>query len=340
MRRGVLFISVLMIGLIIASGARARDEIHVVGSSTVYPFVALAAERFGSTTAFKTPIVESTGTGGGFAIFCQGIGENTPDIANASRQIKKEEIELCAKSGITDITELKLGYDGIVIANSKHGVELDLTKQQLFLALAKEVPRNGALMQNDYTSWQQIDSDLPDIPIKVFGPPSTSGTRDSFIDVVMEIACHAFPEFKRSYPDKYVRHEACATMRDDGHYIESGENDNIIVQKLVASPEAIGLFGFSFLAQNSDLVKSNKIGGVNATFEAIAAGDYALARSLYVYVKNAHAQQVRGLREFANELTSSKAVGLEGYLVQRGLIPLPNMQHEIVKKVAKGLKPL
>lgn len=340
MQRGVLFISALMIGLIISSGARARDEIHVVGSSTVYPFVALAAERFGSTTAFKTPIVESTGTGGGFTIFCKGTGENTPDIVNASRQIKKEEIELCTRSGITDITELKIGYDGIVIANSKHGAELNLTKQQLFLALASEVPRNGVLVKNNYTSWQQIASDLPDMPIKVFGPPSTSGTRDSFIDVVMEIACHAFLEYRRTYPDKYVRHEKCATMRDDGHYIESGENDNIIVQKLVASPEAIGLFGFSFLAQNSDLVKSNKIGGVAATFEAIAAEDYALARSLYVYVKNVHVEKVNGLREFVAEITSSHAVGLEGYLVQRGLIPLPNMQHEIVKKVAKELKPL
>lgn len=340
MQRASFFLSALLICLIIASGARARDEIRIVGSSTVFPFVAAAAEAFGRGTEFKTPIVESTGTGGGFKIFCEGVGDNTPDFSNASRPIKASEIALCAEAGVTEITELKIGYDGIVLANAKDSVEYDLTKEQIFLALGREVPKDGKLVENFYEKWNEIDPSLPDVNIAVYGPPPTSGTRDAFVEIVMEQACEHFPEFEVAYTDKKVRAGNCKQLREDGAFIEAGENDNIIVQKLTTNPEAIGLFGFSFLEQNSALVKGNKVGGISPTFENIASGEYGIARSLYVYAKNAHAETIPGLREFAVELTSDDAVGMDGYLIYKGLIPLPGEAHVAVKETAKELKPL
>lgn len=305
------------------SQAQAGDQIQIVGSSTVYPFVTISAEEFGKATNFKTPIVESTGTGGGFKLFCAGLGDAHPDISNASRAIKKSEEELCAHNGVKEITEIKLGYDGIVLANSKAAGHYNLTKDQLFLALAKQIPSEGKLIDNLHKNWSDVDSSLPNVKIEVYGPPTTSGTRDAFVELVMEPSCKNLPEFKAAFPDKKERKKACHLLREDGHYIEAGENDNLIVQKLQSNPKALGVFGFSFLDQNGDIVQGSHIGDVEPTFENISNGSYGISRSLFVYVKNGNIGQTSGLQEFASELVSDEAAGEYGYLSEKGLIPLP-----------------
>ncbi len=306
--------------------ATAREEIRVVGSSTVFPFVAAVAEQFGRTTKYRTPIVEATGTGGGFKLFCSGIGEQFPDVSNASRPIKQSERDLCAENGISDIVELTLGYDGIVLGNAKQGKSYRLTKRELFLALVKRVPQDGELVENPYVTWRDISPRLPNEEIRVYGPPPTSGTRDAFVELVMDTGCKQFPLYKRRYPDKPGYKGVCHTLREDGHFIEAGENDNIIVQKLQASPESLGIFGYSFLEQNSALVKPAVINGVLPTFDAIADGRYKVARSLHVYIKKVHVKTVPGLGVFARALVSDSAASRTGYLSLKGLIPLPPEQ--------------
>ena len=266
-------------------------------------------------------MVESTGTGGGIKLFCAGVGEDTPDIANASRQIKKSEVEACAKSGVKEITEVKIGFDGIVLANSKQHKPFALSEKEIWLALAKEVPVDGKLVANPNMTWNQINPALPAEKIEVLGPPPTSGTRDAFVELVMDRACEEFPEVKALDAD--AKKAACQTIREDGAYIEAGENDNLIVQKLEANPAALGIFGYSFLDQNIDRLQGSSIQGVEPTFENIADGKYPIARSLYFYVKNAHVGVVPGIREFIAEFTSEAAIGDEGYLADKGLIPLP-----------------
>ena len=312
-----------LIALALPSQALAGKNIQIVGSSTVYPFVTVAAEEFGNNTDFNTPIVESTGTGGGLKLFCGGVGETHPDLANASRGIKKSEEELCAKNGVKDITEIKLGYDGIVLANSKKADRYSLSKEHVFLALAKQIPADGKLIDNPHKNWSDIDASLPNVKIEVYGPPTTSGTRDAFSELVMEKACKDLPEFKAAFPDKKVRKKTCHLVREDGHYIEAGENDNLIVQKLQSNPQALGIFGFSFLDQSGDIVQGSLINDTEPTFDNIASGDYGISRSLYVYLKNAHIGITAGLREFATELVSDEAAGEFGYLSEKGLIPLP-----------------
>jgi phosphate transport system substrate-binding protein len=236
-----------------AGAALARDQIRVVGSSTVFPFTTAVAEQFGSKSGMKTPVVESTGTGGGIKLFCSGVGAEFPDFANASRQINKGEVEACAKAGVREITEIKVGFDGIVLANSKAGPDLDVTIPQLWQALAKQVPQGGKLVANPYKSWNQIDPSLPDEPIEVLGPPPTSGTRDAFVELVMDHGCAEFPEVKAL--DEAAKKAACQTVREDGAYVDAGENDNLIVQKLAANPAAFGIFGYGFLDQNVDKLK-------------------------------------------------------------------------------------
>lgn len=317
----------------------ARDQIRAVGSSTVYPFVTAAAESFGQGGKFKTPIVESTGTGGGFKLFCDGVGEAFPDITNASRAIKDSEKELCAKNGVKDITELAIGYDGIVIANSVKGKTLDLTKKQLFMALARELPgKDGKLVKNPYTKWSEIDAKLPAIGIEIYGPPPTSGTRDAFVELVMEKACEEFPEFLKAIPDEKTRKNACKLLREDGKYIEAGEDDNLIIQKLTSNPNAFGIFGYSFLEENKSKVQGSTIAGVAPTYDNIENGKYSVSRSMYVYVKNAHIGVIPGLAEFAKELTSNGAIGKNGYLVQRGLLPLHDGDLKKSQTAAAALK--
>ncbi len=325
----------ILIPFLLAPGfAEAREQIRVVGSSTVFPFVAAGAEQFGRQTEFRTPIVESTGTGGGLKMFCDGIGVGFPDMANASRPIKPAEVELCKEHGITQIIELPLGYDGIVLANARQSVEFKLTREALFLALAREVPRNGKLVPNFYQHWNEISPKLPKLPITVYGPPPTSGTRDAFVELVMHEGCKAFPEYEAKYGDKAK--DLCGMMREDGHFVEAGEDDNIIVQKLMNNPDGLGLFGYSFLEQNAARVKANPMDGVMPSFDAIVSGKYEVARSLFVYVKGEHVGKIPGLAEFARMLVSDSAVGPEGYLILKGLLPLPKKQHDAMKaKVAK-----
>ena len=321
-------------------GAEARDQIRIVGSSTVFPFSTAVAEQFGKTTDFKTPVVESTGSGGGMKLFCAGVGTEHPDITNASRRIKASEFETCGKNGIT-VVEVKIGFDGIVLANDKSGPDITLTKQQVFQALAKEVPVDGKLVPNPYTKWSDIDAALPDAKIEVLGPPPTSGTRDAFVELAMEGGARKFEMLKAMRKEDKKAFKAVAhAMREDGAFIEAGENDNLIVQKLQANPAAIGIFGFSFLDQNADVIKGANVDGADPTFENIAGGDYGVSRSLFFYVKKEHVGVVPGVSDFVGEFTSDKAWGDEGYLIDKGLIPLPEGDRKAIRQGALTLSPL
>jgi len=324
--------------LALAGEAQARDEIRIVGSSTVFPFSTAVAEQFGKGGSFKTPVVESTGTGGGIKLFCAGVGVDHPDIANASRAIKDTELEACKKNGVTEITEVKIGYDGIVLANSKASAPMNLTVKSVFLALAKQVPVDGKLVDNPYKSWSEIDPALPNAAIEVLGPPPTSGTRDAFVELVMDKACGEFAEIKALEGD--AKKAACQSVREDGLFVEAGENDNLIVQKLEANPAAVGIFGFSFLDQNADKVQGSAMDGVTPTFETIADGSYEVSRPLFFYVKNAHVGVIPGLKEFVAEFMSDRATGEEGYLADKGLIPLPSGERAQVMQAAMALQPM
>ena len=326
-----------------ASAQSARDYIYIVGSSTVYPFSTVVAERFGRGTEFKTPKVESTGSGGGIKLFCDGVGVDFPDITNSSRAIKKSEVEACAANGVTEIIEVKIGYDGIVFANAVSGAEVSLSRKDIFLALAKQVPTetDGDLIDNPYETWSDVNPQLPDIRIEVLGPPPTSGTRDAFVELAMEGGCRAFPwidALRSSDNNRYL--SICHTIREDGAFIEAGENDNLIVQKLEANPDAFGIFGFSFLDQNAEKVKGAPVDGVKPTFDAIADGDYPVSRPLYFYAKKAHVDVIPGLRGFLSEFTSERAWGEEGYLSDRGLIPMPDDERREVATAVRELTPL
>ncbi|MGB0670230.1 MAG: substrate-binding domain-containing protein [Rhodospirillales bacterium] len=323
----------------VAGAAEARDQIRIVGSSTVYPFSTTVAEQFGKTTSFKTPVVESTGSGGGLKLFCAGVGVEHPDMTNASRKIKSSEIETCAKNGVTDITEVKVGYDGIAFANSKEAKLGKFSKQQLFLALAKDVPDGkGGFMANPNQKWSDIDASLPDMAIEVLGPPPTSGTRDAFAELVMEEGCSTFPEIKAlKKEDKKKFKAVCESIREDGKYVEAGENDTLIVRKLEANPMAFGIFGFSFLDQNGDKIQGSEIEGNVPTFENIASGKYEVSRPLFFYVKKAHVGTIPGIQEYVAEFSSEKAWGPEGYLTDKGLIPMPDDERAKYGKDAKSL---
>ena len=324
--------------------ASERDYITIVGSSTVYPFATTVAEQFGKRTRFKTPKVESTGSGGGMKLFCAGNGINTPDITNASRRIKFSEYEKCRNNGVTAITEIKIGYDGIVMANAKTAPLMQLSKKDIFLALAKDVPdpKGGErLVANPYFNWKEVNDALPDTVIEVLGPPPTSGTRDAFVELAMEGGCKKIPWIKAlKKTDKKQYKAICHTVREDGAYIEAGENDNLIVRKLEANPKALGIFGFSFLDQNADKIQGSIVGGEEPTFENIAAGKYPVSRPLYIYVKNSHRDVVPGMMEFLGEFTSDQAWGEEGYLSDKGLIPMPREERSRFAADARSLTPL
>jgi len=311
--------------ILVASVAQARDQIRIVGSSTVYPFSTAVAENFGKTSQFKTPVVESTGSGGGLKLFCSGVGIDHPDITNASRQIKSSEIKLCKENGVTQIQEVLVGYDGIVIANAKTKYPMHLTVRELYMALAKYVPdSNGVLRENEFETWNDISIHLPKIKIEVLGPPPTSGTRDAFVELVMEAGAKTFPSLKELRKTDKKKFKAVAHgLREDGAYVEAGENDNLIIQKLVANPNALGIFGYSFLENNSDKVQGSVIDGVAPTFDAIADGSYPVSRSLFFYVKESHIGKIPGMAEFVQEFLSDQASGDYGYLVDKGLIPVP-----------------
>ncbi len=321
--------------------AQARDQIRIVGSSTVYPFSTAVAEEFGRGAWFKTPVVESTGTGGGLKLFCTGIGVAHPDITNASRRIKASEVAHCLKNGVSEITEVKIGYDGIVLANSRKSPRLALTLAQVFLALAKDVPIDGALVPNPHRRWRDIDAALPDAKIEVLGPPPTSGTRDAFVELAMEGGCKIFPDSAALKKSDKMRFKAiCHAIREDGAYVEAGENDNLIVQKLNANPSAVGIFGFSFLDQNRDRVQGSLVEGVEPTLDTVADGSYPVSRSMYFYVKNAHVGVIPGIEAFIDAFTDEEAAGPYGYLTDKGLIPLPDEERDAVRDAALAFTPL
>ena len=320
-----------------------RDYIYIVGSSTVYPFSTVVAERFGRSTEFRTPKVESTGSGGGFKLFCDGVGVDYPDITNASRAIKQSEVDNCASNGVNEIIEVKIGYDGIVIANAINSASMNLSRADIFLALAKEVPGNAEneLIENPYETWADVNPDLPDVRIEVLGPPPTSGTRDAFVELAMEGGCTSIPWIEAlKGKDKDSFKAICHTIREDGAFVEAGENDNLIVQKLEANPNAFGIFGYSFLDQNAEKVKGAQVDGVEPSFDAIADGGYPVSRPLFFYVKKAHVDVIPGLRGFLREFTSERAWGEEGYLSDRGLIPMPDEERGEVAAAVRDLSPL
>lgn len=314
--------------VVMTGAAEARDQIRIVGSSTVFPFTTRVAEEFGRTTSFKTPVVESTGTGGGFKLFCEGVGADTADISNASRAVKKSEVETCAKNGVTEITEIKIGFDGIVFANSSAAPRLDVTLEQLFLALAKDVPDGkGGVIANPYKMWSEIDPSLPAKKIEVLGPPPTSGTRDAFAELAMEGGCNRIPALAELKKTDEAKHKAvCQGIREDGAFVEAGENDVLIVRKLDANKDAFGIFGYSFLDQNRDKIQSSLINGIEDDYDNISSGKYPISRSLFIYVKKAHVGVVPGIKEFIAEYTSDKAWGPDGYLAAKGLIALPDAE--------------
>ena len=280
-------------------------------------------------------MVESTGSGGGLKLFCAGVGVDHPDITNASRRIKTSEVERCAGNGVTGITEVKIGYDGIVLANSKATEPFSITLQQLFLALAKDVPSDGGMVPNPNQTWSEVDSSLPAVKIEVLGPPPTSGTRDAFVELAMEGGCKTFPDIKAlKKQDKNAYKSICHSIREDGAFVEAGENDNLIVQKLKANPGALGIFGYSFLDQNRDKVQGSTINGVEPDFDTIADGSYPVSRSMYFYVKKAHVGVIPGIDEFVATFTDEDAWGPYGYLADKGLIPLPDAEREAMRTQA------
>ncbi len=323
----------VLAALAVTGTAEARDQIRIVGSSTVYPFTTVVAEQFGRTAKFKTPVIESTGTGGGFKLFCAGVGVEHPDVTNASRAIKKSELENCQKNGVTDITEVKIGYDGIVVANSKAAPQVKLTREQLFLALAKNVVVDGKMVANPYQKWSDIEKGLPDAKIEVLGPPPTSGTRDAFVELVMDEGCAKVKGAKEAG----LTGKACGAIREDGGYVEAGENDVLIVRKLEANKNAFGVFGFSFLDQNADKIQGSLVEGVEPAFENIAKGSYPVSRPLFFYVKKAHVGTIPGMKEFVTEFTSEKAWGMDGYLADKGLIPMPDAERKNFHDAAASL---
>jgi len=323
------------------SSAFARDQIQIVGSSTVFPFSTSVAEQFGQKTSFKTPVVESTGSGGGMKLFCAGVGENTPDITNASRRIKESEFKKCGENGVTPV-EVKIGFDGIVLANSKSGPEMNITREQIFLALAKEIPGpDGKLIPNPNKTWADVDPSLPNVKIEVLGPPPTSGTRDAFAEIALEGGAKKIAVLAAlRKEDKKAFGKIAHAVREDGAYIEAGENDNLIIQKLEANENAFGVFGFSFLDQNADKVKGAIVEGNTPEFEKIAAGDYPISRSLFFYVKKEHVGVIPGVAEYVAEFTDENTWGTDGYLADKGLIPLPDADREAIAASASAMAPM
>ena len=323
----------LLLAATLALPATAADRIHIASSSTVAPFVSTASEQFGRGGAFETPVVESIGSGGGIKLFCSSLADGSPDIAGASRRITAVEQKSCAASGVTDVTEIVIGYDGIVLATAKSAAPLALTGRQLFLAIAKTVPVGGKLVANPYRKWREIDPGLPDLPIMVFGPAPNHGTRDMLAELPMSAACQGFPEIAGLEGE--ARRITCQAVREDGAYVDVTADYTVILRKLEAEPAAVGILPFGYLDRNRDKIRAASFEGRIPSYDSIYDGSYALSRPLYVYVKKAHLRTTRGLREFLVELTADKASGKDGYLSEMGLIPLPDSQHKAEAQKSK-----
>lgn len=337
MKKAVLATAVIAIAGAVAveAHAQSRDQVRVVGSSTVFPFSSLAAEAFGRSGDFPAPVVESTGTGGGMRLFCGGIGIEHPDLTGASRPMKESEWANCKKNGVEDVTEIQLGFDGITLAVSVDGEAFDVTRAQLFQALAAEVEVDGEIVANPFQRWSEIDESLPDLEITVLGPPPTSGTRDAWVELVMEAGCADFAAIVALKDSDEARHaEVCQRMREDGRFVEAGENDNLIVQRLASEPDAYGIFGYSFLAENEDSIQPVTIEGVEPNVDSIADFSYPVSRPIFIYVKNAHRGAIPGLEELVVELTDDRAFGPDGYMTDIGLIAMPDERREEVRQAA------
>ena len=331
-------INILFTLLIIAgfnSNSFARDQIKIVGSSTVYPYATVVAEKFGKQGSFKTPVIESTGTGGGMKLFCAGVGTNHPDITNASRAIKSSEKELCAKNGVTDTIEIVVGNDGSSFAHSVNSPDVNFTKEQLWRALAMQVDVNGELVDNPYKNWSDIDSSLPNTKIEILIAPPTSGTRDAWNSLVMSKGCT--DAAKSLFKEAGKKSDECEKIREDGYAVEAGENDTLIVQKISSNPNAFGFFGFSYLISNKDKVKAASIEGVKPSLEGIQDYSYPVARPLFFYVKKAHIGVIPGIEDFLKEFTSKKAMGSRGYLADIGLVPLASEKYKTTRTAAVDL---
>ncbi len=319
--------SLAVAALVVSS--QARDQLRIVGSSTVYPFASKVAEYVGKTTNFPTPVIESTGSGGGMKLFCAGNDLDTPDITNASRRMKPKEFQTCQENGVTDITEVTIGNDGIALAQKAGNQAFNVTREQLALAVLKLIPDGkGGLKENSYANWNQIDSSLPNREITIYGPPTSSGTRDAFEEMIVEEATGAMPVYAQNGKEGY------STIRSDEAYVPSGENDNLIVQKLTKNDNAFGIFGYSFLAENGDKVQGAKINGVSPTPDTIASGDYPVSRSLFFYIKNSHNDDVPAMKEYVDQFMSESMIGQRGKLKAVGLIPLASSTYnEVVNRV-------
>jgi len=322
-------LAIAAVTALVATNVSARDEIRIVGSSTVFPFSTAVAEQFGKKTDFATPVVESTGSGGGLKLFCTGVGAEHPDIANASRRMKQKEFDLCKANGVTDIIEVKIGFDGIVIGNAIKAPAFDLTRKDIYKALAKDVSQYGRMSENSFKTWNEVNPSLPAQAIEVLGPPPTSGTRDAFEELAIQKGAIEAGVDKKAAKKVVVR--------DDGAYIESGENDNLIVSKLEADPAKLGVFGFSFLDQNADRIKGSKVDGVEPTFDNIASGEYPVSRSLWFYVKKAHIGVIPGIEEYMAEFVDDDAIGEDGYAVEKGLIPLEDDERDTFRSAIGNL---
>ena len=325
-----------LIALSFTTTSYSRDQIKIVGSSTVYPYATVVAEKFGISGKFKTAVIESTGTGGGMKLFCAGVGANHPDVTNASRAIKPKEIELCKKNGVTEIIEIIVGNDGISFAHSVSAPDADFTKEQLWRALAAKVDIDGKLLENPYKKWSDIDANLPNKKIEILIAPPTSGTRDAWNSLVMTKGCTKTAKSLYESAGKKAKKE-CAKIREDGYAVEAGENDTLIIQKLSSNPDAFGFFGYSYLVANKDKIKASSVDGVQPSLEGIQDYSYPIARPLFFYVKKAHVGVIPGIKEFLKEFTSKKAMSNRGYLAKIGLVPLASDKYKATRTAALDL---
>ena len=328
-----------VMALTISGTAEARTQMRAVGSSTVYPFAKIVAERIArANPRLGTPIIESTGTGAGMKLFCAGVGERFPDIENASRRMKSSEAKQCAANGVTQITEIQVGLDGVTLATAKNSPLANLTQRDIYLALAK-TPFGKP---NRTKTWKDVNAKLPALPIRVYGPPTTSGTRDALAELILTPPCEAnagMAALKKSDENKFKA--ICQGVREDGAYIQAGENDNLIVQKIEANPGTIGIFGYSYLEENQNKLKGIAINGVSPSYDTISSFKYPGSRPLYIYIKNAHAAAIPAVRAFAAEFTKESTFGPTGYLRrQGGMIAAPNNIRARSQQAARSLSPL
>ena len=338
MNQKFTYAAALLAAVLLPTAAEARTQMRAVGSSTVYPFAKAVAERVArANPRLGTPIIESTGTGAGMKLFCAGVGERFPDVENASRRMKASEAKLCAANGVTKITEIQVGLDGVAFATSKQTPLAGLTQRDIYLAIAK-TPFGKP---NRAKTWKDVNGKLPALPIRVYGPPTTSGTRDALGELIMTPPCEANPAMAAMKKSDEAKFKAiCTGVRSDGAYIEAGENDNLIVQKLEANPGTIGVFGYSYLEENADKLKGVPVNGVVPTYQSISSFKYPGARPLYVYVKNAHVGAIPAVRAFVAEFTKESAFGPNGYLLRAGMVAAPNNIRARSQAAARGLVPL